>query len=48
VMGRDGRHCILTLVERKTLKVRIRKLPARQAAEVNKVLHHGKRLAAPP
>jgi len=39
VMGRDGRHCILTLVERKTLKVRIRKLPARQAAEVNKVLH---------
>jgi len=40
VMGRDGRHCILTLVERKTLKVRIRKLPARQAAEVNKVLHH--------
>jgi IS30 family transposase len=39
VMGRDGRHCILTLVERKTLKLRIRKLPARQAAEVNKVLH---------
>ena len=39
VMGRDGRHCILTLVERKTLKVRIRKLPARQAAQVNKVLH---------
>jgi IS30 family transposase len=39
VMGRDGRHCILTLVERKTLKVRIRKLPTRQAAEVNKVLH---------
>ena len=39
VMGRDGRHCILTLVERKTLKVRIRKLPARQVAEVNKVLH---------
>jgi IS30 family transposase len=39
VMGRDGRHCILTLVERKTLKVRIRKLPARQAVEVNKVLH---------
>jgi len=39
VMGTDGRHCILTLVERKTLKVRIRKLPARQAAEVNKVLH---------
>jgi transposase, IS30 family len=39
VMGRDGRHCILTLVERKTLKVRIRKLAARQAAEVNKVLH---------
>lgn len=39
VMGSDGRHCILTLVERKTLKVRIRKLPARQVAEVNKVLH---------
>lgn len=39
VMGRDGRHCILTLVERKTLKVRIRKLPARRAVEVNKVLH---------
>ena len=39
VMGRDGRHCILTLVERMTLKVRIRKLPARQASEVNKVLH---------
>jgi len=39
VMGRDGRHCILTLVERKTLKLRIRKLPARQAVEVNKVMH---------
>lgn len=39
VMGRDGRHCILTLVERMTLKVRIRKLPARQVAEVNKVMH---------
>lgn len=39
VMGRDGRHCILTLVERKTLKVRIRKLPARQVTEVNKVMH---------
>lgn len=38
VMGRDGRHCILTLVERKTLKLRIRKLPARQAKEVNRVL----------
>jgi len=38
VMGSDGRHCILTLVERKTLKVRIRKLPARQVVEVNKVL----------
>jgi transposase, IS30 family len=38
VMGKDGRHCILTLVERKTLKVRIRKLPARQVVEVNKVL----------
>lgn len=38
VMGSDGRHCILTLVERKTLKLRIRKLPARQAKEVNKVL----------
>lgn len=39
VMGGDGRHCILTLVERKTLKVRIRKLPARQVSEVNKVMH---------
>jgi IS30 family transposase len=39
VMGRDGRHCILTLVERKTLKVRIRKLLARRAEQVNKVLH---------
>ncbi len=39
VMGKDGRHCNLTLVERKTLKVRIRKLPARRAAEVNRVMH---------
>ena len=39
VMGRDGRHCVLTLVERKTLKVRIRKLPARRVQEVNRVLH---------
>jgi transposase, IS30 family len=38
VMGRDGRHCLLTLVDRRTRKVRIIKLPARQASEVNKAL----------
>ena len=38
VMGRDGRHCLLTLVDRKTRKLRIVKLPARQAGEVNKAL----------
>jgi transposase, IS30 family len=38
VMGKDGRHCLLTLVERKTRKVHILKLVARQAAEVNKAL----------
>lgn len=38
VMGSDGRHCLLTLVDRKTRKVRIIKLPARQASEVNKAL----------
>ena len=38
VMGKDGRHCLLTLVDRMTRKVRIVKLPARQAAEVNKAL----------
>lgn len=38
VMGKDGRNCVLTLVERKTRKTRIVKLAARQAAEVNKVL----------
>jgi IS30 family transposase len=38
VMGRDGRHCLLTLVDRMTRKSRIVKLPARQAAEVNKAL----------
>lgn len=38
VMGKDGRHCLLTLVERMTRWVRIIKLPARQAAEVNKAL----------
>lgn len=38
VMGRDGRHCLLTLVDRKTRRVRIVKLPARQVAEVNKAL----------
>ena len=37
-MGSDGRHCLLTLVDRKTRKVRIIKLPARQASEVNKAL----------
>lgn len=38
VMGKDGRHCLLTLVDRMTRKTRILKLPARQAAEVNKAL----------
>lgn len=38
VMGSDGRHCLLTLVERKTRFVRIIKLPARQAALVNAAL----------
>jgi IS30 family transposase len=38
VMGSDGRHCLLTLVDRKTRKLRMIKLPARQASEVNKAL----------
>jgi IS30 family transposase len=38
VMGLDGRHCLLTLVDRKTRKLRIIKLKARQASEVNKAL----------
>jgi transposase, IS30 family len=38
VMGADGRHCLLTLVDRKTRRTRIIKLPARQASEVNKAL----------
>jgi transposase, IS30 family len=38
VMGRDGRNCVLTLVDRMTRRTRILKLPARQAAEVNRVL----------
>ena len=38
VMGSDGRHCLLTLVDRKTRKLRMIKLPARQACEVNKAL----------
>jgi transposase, IS30 family len=38
VMGRDGRHCLLTLVDRKTRKLRMIKLPARQVSEVNKAL----------
>lgn len=38
VMGSDGRHCLLTLVERKTRFVRIVKLHARQAAVVNAAL----------
>ena len=38
VMGKDGRHCLLTLVERMTRWTRIIKLPARQASEVNKAL----------
>lgn len=38
VMGKGGRHCLLTLVDRMTRRTRIVKLPARQAAEVNKAL----------
>jgi len=38
VMGKDGRHCLLTLVDRMTRRTRILKLPARQVAEVNKAL----------
>ena len=38
VMGKDGRHCLLTLVDRKTRRTRILKLKARQASEVNKAL----------
>ena len=38
VMGKDGRHCLLTLVDRMTRRTTILKLPARQAAEVNKAL----------
>lgn len=38
VMGGDGRHCLLTLVDRKTRKLRMIKLPARQASEVNNAL----------
>ena len=38
VMGKDGRHCLLTLVERKTRRTRIIKLEARQVTEVNKAL----------
>ena len=38
VMGRDGRHCVLTLVDRKTRLVRIVKLAARKVVEVNRAL----------
>ena len=38
VMGSDGRHCVLTLVDRKTRRVRILKLASRQASEVNNAL----------
>jgi IS30 family transposase len=38
VMGRDGRHCLLTLVDRMTRRTRILKLPARRVSEVNKAL----------
>lgn len=38
VMGRDGRHCVLTLVERKTRRVRIIKLKARKVSQVNAAL----------
>ena len=37
-MGKDGRPCVLTVVHRKTRKVRILKLPAKQAAQVTKAL----------
>lgn len=38
VMGRDGRHCILTLVERKTRLLKMFKLRARTVEEVNAAL----------
>ena len=38
VMGKDGRHCVLTLVDRMTRRTRILKLPSRQAAQVNRAL----------
>ena len=38
VMGKDGKHCLLTLVDRKTRWTRIVKLKARQVSEVNKAL----------
>jgi IS30 family transposase len=38
VMGSDGRHCVLTLVERKTRLVRIVKLEARKVVNVNRAL----------
>ena len=38
VMGSDGRHCVLTLVDRKARKTRIIKLLARKAALVNQAL----------
>ncbi len=38
VMGKDGKHCLLTLVDRKTRWTRIIKLKARQVSEVNKAL----------
>lgn len=38
VMGSDARHCLLTLVERKTCLVCIIKLPARRACEANAAL----------
>ena len=37
-MGSDGGHCLLTLVDRKTRKLRMIKLAARQASAVNKAL----------
>jgi IS30 family transposase len=38
VMGSDGRHCILTLVERMTRIVRIIKLPTRRVVDVNRAM----------
>ena len=48
VMGRDMRHCVLTLVERKTGYAILKKLQARNARQVTRaatraIRHHGRR-----